>query len=254
MKKTLTIFFLLLTPLTIFAQKKKSDAESEVLKGAVKTVVEEKAFFTDANGKLTEGSRDIRTTSSYDANGSLIKVERHYKGELKWRTIYFDLDGYRASKTEDFFESPGGGGPGRNCTPDARFGLKVKYEYDAKGNREKENVYDNCNELSSESVHKYDSKGYLLETNETVYFPTGGKPYEQKHKFTYKLDDKNNVIGIVKQDISPKFADQITSTEFSYNEFDAKDNWTKRTVKETYKSKSRNSERSWVEYRTITYY
>jgi hypothetical protein len=150
-------------------------------------------------------------------------------------------------KTEDFSlpEAYGGGGPGRRCNPDERFTLKRKYKYDSKGNRIEEEVYNRCNELASKAVHKYDNKGFLVETKSTVRFP-GASPSTAERKMLYQRDDKGNLIEFIEE--------KIYMDNYSDYEFDERGNWIKRKVRNKVVITKNPNESILIEYRKITYY
>jgi hypothetical protein len=247
MKKAMTIFFLLLIPIVVCAQQqtyRKSDAESEGLKGKVKKIVVEKTYIT--NG--VEEDRWLSSVSNYDEKENLTQIERYSKGKLSSRNTYFDIDNYRAMKTEDFLPREGGGGGvgiGRSCTPDNRFTMKRKYEYDSKGNRIEESVYNNCNELTTKLIHKYDDNGFLIETKQAITFP-GIKPRTSERKTIYKRDNKGSIVELIEE--------KIYSDSYSNYEFDERGNWIERKTKNLVTVTSKPNETLLVEYRTITYY
>ena len=225
-------------------QNRKSDWETAGLKGSVKTVRTEIASDTIVDGRSTEGEKELRTLETFDSDGELRTVEHFHKGKLSYRSTYLALDGFRASKFEDFSPPPNGGGPGRPCPPDPRYDTKLRYEYDSHGNRGLEEGSDNCGFVDYTQVNKFDARDNLIESVETRnYFHT--KPPQQVRKTVYNVDSKGNVLSIT---------GETDTREFSQYELDSHGNWSKRSVHSTRHYDKTLHEGFSVEYRTFVYY
>ncbi|MBC7909439.1 MAG: hypothetical protein H7Y30_03000 [Pyrinomonadaceae bacterium] len=245
LRAVLSIAVLLLCSLSIFAQQRQSEREFDGLRGAVKSVVTESAKLLTVNGKQVEEEKQIGSVITYDMAGNEIKAEFYQDGSPQRVSVYFDLDGDRAIKTEELRPlnlgrgGIGGGHGNPNVKPDPRFTVKLRYKFDAQGKRIEQTVINNVGNTTSRKVHKYDAKGNLKES--TTYLG------EQKVNQTfYKSDDKGNFIEISVEPDSKYF--------YTYLEFDEKGNWTKRTIKSVFKRKDKTSEYFRVNYRKISYH
>ncbi len=223
-------------------QVKKSDAESQGLKGRVKTVVLERAKLLKKGDQFAEAARVMATNESFDQQGNSIVLERYLSGALNAKLTFFVLDGVRAAKMESF--GRGGAGPGEPGNADPNFTFKYEYKYDQQGNRIESSIINNHYRKTSVTINKYDSQGHLLESKETWYH-YNTKPPEHVETTTYKINEKGETI----QKSQPSY--EIDYSDYKY---DVTGNWISRKVKSVSTYDTRVSTDWYNEYRTITYH
>lgn len=243
-----TVVLFLFAP--VLAQKKMTDREFDGFKGEVKSVVIEEAEVVETKGKKTEKRRKKTGERYYDKSGNLIKTLEANSGYL---TTYMFIDGDKISKTiATKANTPlmtTDGDPnlyGKKQPADKRYDNKFKYKYDAQGHIIEEELYQNTGALLTKHIYEYDDKGRRIK-----------KSYYYKGKLnsteTYRFDDQGVEI---EGNFNLAATDGKTSTvdSYSYYQFDAKDNWIKRTTTTTFKSLGSITVYKINYYRKITYY
>lgn len=237
-------------PQSPIVKKIKSDAEDDGLKGKVKSVSETEE---DLSGTWVTKGIKMSSETFYDEKGNQVKyVYYDYRGNPSNITVYGYLDGMRVSKS-GFINYPYNPPPmmmprSEKAVPekpaDTRYSVKYEYKYDDK-KRLKESVgYRNNGEIINKTVYSYD--GNKMESST---FDKDGKLYS---KTIDLLDDKSNIIEHTFVYLNKSKPDSITV--YTYDSFDEKGNWTKRTIKWKNVENNGNKQSNYVEYRKITYY
>jgi hypothetical protein len=236
-------------PQTPRAEKEKSDAYDEDLKGKVKTVIE---ISEDRSGTWGTQGRKMSSVEEYDQNGFKTKrVGYDSTGKPFQITVYGYLDGARVSNSKmiDYDDDPplmALGTPSALEKPrDSRYEYKYAYKY----------VGGRLNER--QLIRNNGSKGMRYVTNyqgnqkEELVYDNDGK---LNMKFLYKLDDNGN-------EIERTFADVLGVGRgdqhyvIKYEAFDERGNWTKSLTSKLVEEAGKKVYKDWyVTYRTITYY
>jgi hypothetical protein len=231
-------------PQTPVAEKLKSDAQDENLKGKVKSVV--------VDEQETGAKRERSEESNFNGQGNLIKRVLYSGGRPFQVTVFGYLDGDRVSNEgniEDENDPPKIIAAVRNSgdTPakerDMRYHFKLKYRYDAQGRLAEEWWYLNDGDLWLRYVYNF--KGNEKET----------VAYEQNGSVNWRsveiLDKNGNVIEETQYDNENEISSRSTHTYV----LDKQGNWItqKRFDKEIVKGKI-VLKPSLTSYRTITYY
>lgn len=245
-----TVLFLILLSFSVFAQKRQTDREFDGLKGAVKSVLTERADYRNISKKSGEINRRRESEITYDAKGSRLtwKYYDYRSGDLFDSVRYQLLDGDKISIYEKV-DSPNRitakiDAPEKSANPDSRYTYKLKYKFDDAGNVREEAWYQTDGKLWLRYV--YNAKDN--QTEELVYDADGKLNQKMIHIYDAKQNETETVFYDVKTD-KPDGAEF-----FQYLEFDAKGNWTKRIVSESDgKSRSLIQSRELM-YRTLTYY
>jgi len=228
-----------------------TDARDEGLQGRVKTVSTESE---DLSGTWAVGSRKPDSIKSYNEAGNLTKSERYdWKGNLSDVEVFGYIDGDRVSQTGHIrheYDPPPMALPAapaqKQVEPDKRYGIKLKYSYDGKGRMVERSVIGNDGELRTRCLYVYES----AKQTESCY--ANGNMY---YRSTSVLDDRGNETEKTIERPSSKPAGD-TGDKYSYTyEFDAQANWIKKTTSKWVTKDGRSYwERSYTNYRTITYY
>jgi len=236
--------------LFVFAQQRQTDRDFDGLKGAVKSVVTERADFKNSAAKSGETNRRRESEITYDEKGNRLtwKIYDYRSGDLFESVRYALIDGDKVSIEEEV-DSPNKitgtiAGQKKPKKSDPRYTYKLKYKYDAGGNVSEESWIQNDGELWLRYVYKV--KGN--QTEELVYDREG----KLNQKIIHIYDDQKNEIETVFYDVQ---TDKPDGKEFfQYLEFDAQGNWTKRIVSESDgKNRSPVQSRETM-FRTLTYY
>ena len=232
------------------APKLKSDAEDDGLKGRVKTVFSETQTLSESGA--AEGRRPS-AMDYYDEKGQLTRHEMYdYKGNLFQVALYGYVDGARV-RSDKFiqheYDPPPvmvAGPPGETRQKyDPRYSYKFGYKYDEKGRLVESVWYDSGGKLWQRFVYKFEG-----DRKEKLSYSGDGSLGQ---RYVYKLDDKGNEIEEIDYDVKDGSARERYS--YSYDEFDAKGNWIKRTTSKWVTKEGKSSfQPNHVTYRTITYY
>ncbi len=250
-KVNLIIVFTLILPLLVIAQNRKTDRETDGLKGSVKSILTERADLKEKSGKLVESTRKPEEAITYDTAGNRLtwKTYDYLTGTLFDSVIYSRIDGDKVALYENI-DSPNkitAGSPTKNknsSTRDSRYTNKFKYKYDDKGNVSEEAWHQNDGSLWMRYVYKFNGN----QIEELVYAADGSL----NQKYVSILDEKGNEVEMHFYDVK---SDKIEGKEtYKYLEFDAEGNWTKRITSEgdaenKFKMKPRE-----IIYRTLTYF
>lgn len=237
-------------PQTPVVKKVKTDAEDVGLKGKVKSVALSKEDLT-----LTWSIGGVQTYSEdfYNESGYLIKLISYYKGSPNSIWVFGYLDGMRVSDGKiidyggDLFGMVviGNAAKKERKTPDTRYSSKYEYKYDDKKRLTEKSVYGNDGELTYKIVYLYDG-------NKVEETTTNGEG-KINWKIIEVFDEKSNMIE--KTFVISGGSSSGTIYKYTYQSFDEKGNWTKRTVsgKEP-KYGGGFREQNYVEYRNIMYH
>lgn len=237
-------------PQTPVVKKQRTDAEDVGLKGKVKsvTLLKEDLTLTWSVGGVQTYSEDF-----YNESGYLIKLVSYYKGSSNSIWVFGYLDGMRVSDGKmidydgDLFGMViiGTAEKKEKKTLDTRYYNKYEYKYDDKKRLIEKAVYGNDGELRHKIVYLYDG-------NKVEETTTNGEG-----KINWKIievsDEKSNLIE--KTFVISGGSSSGTTYKYTYQSFDEKGNWTKRTVsgKEP-KYGGGFKEQNYVEYRNIMYH
>ncbi|HEV7859850.1 MAG TPA: hypothetical protein VGO91_14635, partial [Pyrinomonadaceae bacterium] len=204
------------------AQKLKSDAEDDGLKGKVKTIFSDEE---DLTGTWTVIGRKPHARAYYNERGNLTKEEAFdYRGNVSNITVYGYIDGERASKygyIQYEYDPPPMMMPAAPGQPkpihDKRYTNKYRYKYDDKGKLIERLNYGNDGKLRSRYVYLYNGN-----QKEGQYYSDD----ELYRKELMTLDAQGNEIERTSIEQKPNM-----TTKYSYTyEFDAKGNWIKKTT------------------------
>jgi hypothetical protein len=248
---TITIVFILLVSFNVLAQNKKTDRETDGLKGSVKSVLTEIANLKKISGKLVESDRRHKEAINYDSNGNRLtwKTYDYLSGALFDSVTYTHVDGDKVSIYEEVnnpnkitqITTVPDDKPTKSSDPYLSY--KFKYKYDSNGNVSEEAWYQSGS-LWLRYVYNY--KGNQKE--ELVYSADGSL----NQKYVYTLDDKGNEIEMLSYDTEKN---KLEGKEtYKYLEFDAKGNWTKRITSEGDEESKFVVKPREVLYRTLTYF
>ena len=246
-----TIVFILLLSFSVLAQNKKTERETDGLKGSVNSVITKIANLKKTSGKPIESARKSKEAITYDTNGNLLTLKEYdAAGSLFDSIIYSHIDGDKVSTFEEidnpnkFKEVISVPSDNQNKSSDTTYHYKYTYKHDNNGNVTEEALYQNDGSLWLKYVYKI--KGNQKE--KLVYSEDGSL----NQKYVYTLDDKGNEIEKFSYDTEKN---KLESKEtFEYLEFDAKGNWTKRITSEGNKKSKFVVKPREVLYRTITYF
>jgi hypothetical protein len=246
-------------PVVKFAE---SDAEREHLKGRVSTVTR-----SSENVEGTGSGPDVvrNTDDHYDKAGNLVKrVSYDYRGNPRSATVYGFVSGKRVSLNgySIFYEydppPPAAPPPAKAPPPASAIAKPVErpaaddryswsYEYKYTGGKLMEKIlFNNRGEVISKTVYTYDSSG--------VTEMSLGSDEKVSGKELNVYDAKGNLIERTVFSRGSYYPDD-SKYQYTYLEFDAKGNWTKREVKgksAVYNGGTRGTH--YIEYRTITYF
>lgn len=247
---TYTIALILLFSFYALGQNRKSDRETDGLKGLVKAVFTERTDLKKTSGKLTESKRRPESEYSYDKIGNRLtwKNYDYSSGHLFESVIYSRIDGDKVSIYEEV-ENPNkitavapNGKPQKPFDP--RYDYKFKYQYDRNGNVSEEAWYQSNGELWLRYVYNFKEN----QREELVYSADGSL----NQKYIYTLDGKGNEIEMLVYDAeSNKLEGKET---YKYLELDAKGNWTKRITSEADEETNFVLKPREALYRKITYF
>lgn len=252
MKRSMSAFILVaILFLPALAQKRQTDREVDGFKGAVKTVITEKAKLKDDSSELTGYDRKPESEITYDANGNRLSREAYdYTGALFESVSYSHVDGNKVAiyreiedKNSIVVEMPAPA-DARKRRSDPRYTYKFEYKYDSNGSISEEAWYQSDSSLWLKYVYKL--KGNQKE--KLVYSADGSL----NQKYMYTLNDKGNEIEMLVYDTK---TDSVRSKEaYKYAEFDLKGNWTKRVTLRGNKEGGFALKPSRVIYRKIAYF
>jgi hypothetical protein len=236
-------------PQSPVAQKLKSDAQDNNLKGKVKSVIEDVQY----TGKR---SRERNSEVYYNESGNYLKSVSYTDGYPDSVIVWGYIDGKRVSKSNDINYAKGERPPSEgitmraednlknpNAPKDTRYSIRYEYRYNENGQLVETWIYLNNGELWSRDVNNY--KG---NQREELNYGQDGSEWSQTVKI---LDKDGNEIEENLMDEHGKVGDKTTYTY----EYDAKGNWIVQKAFENQKVKGKWIPKLWhITYRTITYY
>lgn len=232
------------------AEKLKSDAEDENLKGKVKSLLEE----SQETGK----SPRIRTSEIYfNENGNRVKETVYFNGYAYHIKAWGYLDGFRvfdenSVEYDDLYKKTGiikgvivgeSGSSEPEPAWDPRYSYKFTYKYDENGLLNEEKMYQSNGKLWLRYVYIYKE-----DQRENLTYSEDGK---LNYKTVEILDENRNVIEERWFDDDGKVGDVTTYTY----KFDKNGNWIeKRSFEKSQVNGKTVLKPSEIRYRTITYY
>ena len=214
------------------AVPKISDAEGMGLSGHVKSITElvrlNSATIESENRdvydrkRVIDFSSDGRITNVRETYNGLTSSLRYIYGKDSLLTrveLYNDEEGL--IQVNDIVHNSNGSVSSVNISDSGNKPVMVKkYKYDGKGN-----IVEETNETPSGDVmniiySKYDGNG---RRTESVSHPKDGNPSQ---RFTFEYNDKGELI---KSSTENRMFNDISSSEYSYENYDRMDNWRLRT-------------------------
>lgn len=242
-------------PQSPIVKKLKTDAEDDGLKGKVKSVTQ-----TEEDLLGVRSFVGIKTAFEefYDENGNRIKhIGYNPEGIPNSITVYGFINGLKVAKfgeniSQGYNPPPPAPAP-MSMMPnaekpkpvDARYSEGYEYKYDDKGRLQEIVYYRNNGEMRDKKVYTYDGS--------KVDISSYGKEGKIFYKTIEVVDDKGNTIEKTFDRQSSQFSNSVYT--YKYDSFDAKGNWSKRTV--TGKDGLYGGgfrDQKYIEYRNITYY
>jgi hypothetical protein len=231
--------------------KERSDAEENLLKGKVKTVIEQMKVLS---GGGADAGIFFNGITEYDRRGNrLSEIRFANEGQPTDVIAYGYIDGFRVSKSNFIPKSTGrlvivGEKPVQNSPtqhPDDRYTSKYVYTY--KGGRLVEmHMYQNDGSRSMRYTYEYSPDS----NSKSGYDPVG----EINSKYVLKLDKDGNEIQQTSIDVRKVYGRDIVSL-IENEKFDSAGNWTQRTWFQTSTEDGKLVRKSlYTEYRTIYYY
>lgn len=236
---------------TAIAQEKKTDRETDKLKGLVKIVFTERTDVTMKSNKMIESKTRPESEVTYNEKGERLNYKNYdYRNGLLFEdTIYDFIDGERVSIEKDVSNPNkitgtivGEVKPKKEFDP--RYDYKFKYKYDKNGNVTEESWYHSDGSLWMRYVYIYKDK----QREELVYAEDGSL----NQKYRYTLDDKDNDIEMLSFDTE---TNKINGKEtYEYQKFDVKGNWTKKIIYENEEDNLKRMKTREVHYRKLVYF
>lgn len=195
----------------------------------------------------------LSSETYYRENGNRVKyVYYDYQNNPSDITVYGYIDGMRVSRSGKiryrYNPPPALIADNGKTSPEKpvanRYDARYEYKYDDKGRLKEAAVYRSNGEMLGKTVYAYD--GNKLEKS---WLDADGK---SDSKVIDLLDDKSNIIEHSFVYLNSNKPDEVTV--YTYQTFDEKGNWTKRTIKSKEVENNGNQQAHYIEYRTITYY
>lgn len=132
---------ILLSSLFVIAQKKQTDRDFDGLKGAVKSVVTERADLKKSSGKMFESKRKQQEAITYDSGGNRLtwKTYDYLTGTLFDSVVYNRVNGQKVAMYEDVKNSNKIvqliASPNEKSSElsNSRYSQTLKYKYDLEG-------------------------------------------------------------------------------------------------------------------------
>jgi hypothetical protein len=236
-------------PQTPAARKLKSDAEDENLKRKVKTVIKEKARFSE-QGKTDE--REFSEIVDFNEKGDFIKRVIFSRGTPFLITVYGYIDGVRASNSNCIGCRRASSGSSRESKieekpkPDPRYEYKYEHKY-IEGKLAEVQMFYNTGVKGMRYIYNYTKN----QMEELAYTDEG----ELNQKYLTIFDDKGNEIKWTSFAVWQPDGSKDNTYVYEYKSFDKFGNWTERTFSEV---KIENGKETIkliaIEYQTIKYY
>lgn len=235
-------------PQTPVVAKPKSDVQDRDLKGNVKSVLTEMAFYAVKNSLR---KKQPRLLEEFGREGNLLKsIEYDSFGNAFIIRVFGYVSGKRVSRNSAVsYEYDFGGiemSFPASAKPDKRFDGSYTYKYVG------DNLVEERTFFSNGILQRRAAIRYLKNKREVSYFDDGKKPFQQ---VVFTLDEKGNETEIVITEFGGMLGTEFEKFKVEYESFDEKGNWTKRTVSKWYGFENEgNYSPEYVEHRTITYY
>lgn len=232
--------------------KEQTDAQDEGLKGNVKTVAGESQ---DLSGTDYSEDRHLSYIEHYNIIGNFVKrISFDYKGNPDEVTVYGYINNARVSKDKsisyEYDPPPVMPPPGVVKKDTKQRDLRISYRWAYKyldGKLSEEQMY--YNDGRPGMRYTYTRTG---NTFEKLAFDDKGI---LNQKYLFKLDQKGNAVEDMRVDLTPQKYYGDKKFVFTFDSFDKKGNWTKKTASEI---KILNGKEvikpSFINFRTITYY
>lgn len=242
------LVFVLLIPSLVFTQN-QTDRDDNRLKGSIKSVIEYEAEYEYISKNWKEKKQLISRETEYDREGNYLTDIFYNGGEVFQKRFYSFLDGERVVKEETFFTKNTVSAATLTDTKEKKveekkYSAKYTYKFDDKGRRIEEK--------------RFSSNGSLFSTEKTTYKENEIEQisYNSDGTFNFKaitkFDDKGNEVEYIGESA---YIAGASTFRYSYESFDAKENWTKRITKIL---KTKNGKSSFEPYRLynrkITYF
>lgn len=238
-----------LLPQSPVADKLKSDADDNNLKGRVKSLIEEVQYA----GKKT---RERTDEDYYDEKGNYIKTISFSDGYPTSVAVWGYIDGNRVLKSADINYAKGerpisndiimsleDNPENSTAARDSRYSTKYEYKYNQNGQLSEELTYSNRSQLLFRHVYNY--KG---NQREKLDYGRDGSLWSQSVEI---LDKNGNVIEQYSLDEHDKPVDRET---YIY-EFDSQGNWIVQKAFNKEIVRGKTVLKPWfTAYRIITYY
>jgi YD repeat-containing protein len=250
----------------------------------------ERVLWREASGKWKEQERGLFSESSYDTKGNRVELSIYTNGYPMKRVYSYDAKGHLAEVNYyEFGTRPFGNEEyiyndrGQLVEKRVSNGIRVKYEYDPKGNKISETVEDLAKDggprlvaLTDKTVYKYDDMGNPIEA---TYFKSDGTkgthPIFKAHRIVREYDGKGLLTGTFHYDsdgrliqkwarksegnkVSTEYSDSsgmVKSKSVSVYDYDSQGNWIKRSDSVIEFRDGKTSEKpTIIEHRIISYY
>lgn len=244
-----------------FAQARMTDAESDGLKGKVQEVSHERSGMERKDDKWKATPRTVLRVTTYDQKGRKLVSGSYASQKMFSRTVYLEVDGVRAMKSEAIRDNSNDGVPPRIMIgtppngpqkPDPRYEIKYLDTYDEKGNRTEVVVVKNDGRVHVLTAYRFDEKGNQIEVafwkdleeakriSQSVISPR--RNLDKLLRRTVEVEGRKLVmvrdaLYVAKFDTDGTETDNFlfddagkvkAHTRYAEYEFDANRNWTKR--------------------------
>lgn len=271
---------------TAWGQAHMTDAQADGLKGKVKEVSYELQRIEEKNGKSKTEQRFVSHITTYDQKGrELVSTSHSIQGMFE-KTIYLEIDGHRAMKSEMTRKESGhppmlivGPVPRSTQKPDPRYEIKYLDTYDERGNRTEVLLVGNDGRIISVQTYKFDESGNQIEwgqwkeledakqMNRAIVYPK--RNFDKLPQRTIEVEGRKLVIVrnyyvASKYDATGSLTDSLEFDDdgkisrhvrYGEYEFDALKNWIKRT---NFRVETKNGKEAlipeMIEYQVIKYY
>jgi YD repeat-containing protein len=285
----ITTWVMLLCISPVFAQS-RTGWEEDDLKGRVRALRVEQVLWREVRSKWKEQGRELFSESSYDTQGHHVESSIYTNGYPMKRVYSYDAKGHLAEVNyyefgtrpfgkEEYLYNDKGQLVGKRVSN----GIRVKYEYDPRGNKISETVEDSAKDegprlvaLTDKTVYKYDDMGNLIEA---AYFKSDGTKGTHSifkaHRVVYEYDSKGLRTSAFQYDsdgrliqkwvrksesnkVSTEYTDSsgvVKSKSVSVYDYDSQGNWIKRSDSVIEFKDGKTSEKPTItEHRIISYY
>lgn len=147
-----------------------TDAECDELRGKVQEVSYEMAKMEWKDGNWKATTRMVSFVKIYDQEGRQLVSKSYASNKMFGKTVYLEVDGVRAMKSEITRDGPGtppmlviGPPVKKTQKPDPRYEIKYLDTYDERGNRTEVVLVSNDGRILSLLTYKFDENGNQIE-------------------------------------------------------------------------------------------